>query len=121
MLLRHVVHAESCGPGCRFHLDLACGHRLEWVYVGKTLPARKRCWLCEYVQHFANSRPSDYAYLLECSASVPHEDRANALFGWVVHCLQADDLRHKIPGLDLAVAFRLTEREGPYPLLDLEC
>jgi hypothetical protein len=99
---------------------LACGHRLEWVYVGKTLPARKRCWQCEYIQQFATARPSDYAYLLQRSTKVPHEDRPTVLFGWIVHCLKADELCRKIPGLDVGVALRLTETSGAYPLLDVQ-
>jgi hypothetical protein len=121
MLLRNVVNVESCGPGCRFYVDLACGHRLEWVYIGKTMPARKRCWKCEYVQNFANARPSDYDYLLERSATVPHEDRPNVLFGWIVHCMKAYDMCRRMPGLDVGIALRLTEGQAPYPLLDLEC
>jgi len=121
MLLRNVVNAESCGPGCRFHLDLACGHRLEWVYVGKKMPARKHCWQCEYIKNFADAKPSDYACLLQRSASVPPEDRSNALFGWIVHCLKAVDLCHKIPGLDPGIALDLTDSGGSYPLLGSEC
>lgn len=120
MLLQHVVNVESFGPGCRFHLDLACGHRLEWVAVGRKMPVRKHCWQCEFIQNFANAHPRSYTELLQLLTRVPQEDRANALFDWISHCLKAKELCRKIPGLDSGIALRLADNCGAYPLLGVD-
>jgi hypothetical protein len=97
-------------------LTLGCGHRLEWVKVGRRLPARKRCQACEFVQGYAATRPVVYSSLLELSSSVPPADRPRALLEWVSHFLRAEDLARRIPGLDGGLALCLADVGGAYPV-----
>jgi len=94
MLLRRVINAEQCYPGthgCRWNLDLECGHSLQWVYVGKRLPSKKRCHFCETIAGFAVGHPHDYCQLVGFLSNVPADDRIGALDGWVAHCLRSYD------------------------------
>jgi hypothetical protein len=116
MILRKVINAEQHVPYNGWALDLECGHRLEWVRVGRRFPARKRCQACELVQTYAATRPRTYCGLLELALKVPAEDRPRTMVEWVSHCLRAEELLRKIPGLDDGIALSLTEGDGAYPL-----
>jgi hypothetical protein len=116
MILRRVINAEQHAPYNRWDLDLECGHRLEWVQVGRRLPKRKHCQACELVESYAATRPHNYAGLLELSLKVPPEDRPRAMVEWILHCVRAEVLQRKMPGLDGDIALCLTDRGGAYPL-----
>lgn len=83
MIMRRIVHAESCGPGARWNVQLECGHRYNWVRLAGPGQQRKRCHWCESIQSFAESRPGDYSTLCELSHVVPPEDRAEAFIQWI--------------------------------------
>lgn len=116
MILRKVINAEQHVPYTRWDLDLECGHRLEWVRVGRQFPRKKRCQACEVVQTYSATRPSVYSSLLELASMVPPEDQPRAILEWISHFLRAEELVRRIPDLDGGIALCLADMGGAYPL-----
>jgi hypothetical protein len=116
MILRAVINAEQRVPYNAWDLDLDCGHRLEWVRVGRRFPKKKRCEACEVLQAFAERRSEDYSKLLRMSCKVPLDDRPRALFEWVCQIARHFDLQSRIPDLDSRIALDLAQMPGTYPL-----
>jgi hypothetical protein len=94
----------------RYNLGLECGHRLEWVTLGK----RKACRYCELIADFAQQRPAEYNLLVRLLRKIPMDDRADVLLGWVRDINNAEFLMK----LGTGAPYCLYLAEGPssYPL-----
>src|SRR6516164_8316072 len=107
-IFRRVLSADPIHQ--RFNLGLECGHRLEWVTLGK----RKACPFCEYIADFAVRRPWDYNRLVRLLHKIPMDDRADVMVEWARQFDNAFELWKR--GVDVFHSVALVEGPGSYPL-----
>lgn len=95
----------------RFNLGLECGHRLEWVTLGK----KKACPFCECIAGFAGQQPAFYNTLVRLLQKIPMDDRANVIVEWICQIVNGEEIWKRGVGADYSLA--LAQEPTSYPLV----